>query len=112
MVDQDQAFRQCCEADRLRMAPPPPALPPIEPSVQDGMILRLRLRSGQTEQRRFSLEATVRSSVLEFAHYCHQDRQMLRLGVRDGMRMRWLELDRSLPEQGVLPMDLVVCRDE
>ena len=76
------------------------------------MPLRIRLRCGATEQRLFSLEATVRSSVLEFAHYSHQDRRPLRLGVRDGLRIRWLELDRSLAEQGVLPMDLVVCRDE
>jgi hypothetical protein len=108
MAEQDQAFQVCCDADRQRL---PPTLPPAEPT-EDGMPVRLKLRTGEVAQRQFSLEEPLRRSLVEFVHYRHQDRRPLRLGVRDGTHIRWLQLDESLQQQGILPMDLLLCMDE
>ena len=108
-TEQNEAFQQSMERDRQRMAP---RVCPVEPAADhsDAMEIRVKLASGEVCRRRFLLEEPLRVSVCEFVHFKHRSRQPVRIGVRDGTRIRWLRLDESLQAQGVLPMDTLVCQ--
>ena len=86
----------------------PPAAPPAEPT-EEYVPVRIRLPTGEAVQRRISLDASLALSVAEFVHFRQQSRTPLRVGLRDGHRIRWLELQDTPPAQGVLPMDLLWC---
>lgn len=95
--------------DRQRMPPP---MPPIEPADghPDAMQVRVKLTSGEVRTRRFLLQEALSESITAFVHYAEQHREAVQIGVRDGYRIRWLDLDQSLQAQGVLPMDILLCR--
>jgi hypothetical protein len=106
--DQDAAYRESCEEYMNRVGPAAPALPPIEPTV-DCLPVRLKLPTGEVVVRRFLLEEPLGMSVVQFLQFKQQSRQPWKLGIRDGTRMRWLDLEQSSQQQGVLPMDMLVC---